>query len=158
MKKYTSLFIVFALMICFAACGKQHDNNTNTQDFNKDVTGIAHDNEGFTYYKLDPGEPDTYVSQRVEELTASAGQITVDDGVNKYVFTMADGVVSKAEYAFKFGDNTTAAQMFDFYEKNGYSAPYSAGRTDGAYLIMAFADQSPYTGLSEDDISAMFGE
>lgn len=157
MKKFISLFVILALAVCFAACGKKEQNKT-PQDFNKDVTGIAHGSEGFTYYKSNPNEPDTYINQKVEELTAASGQITVDDGVNKYVFTMENGAVAKAEYAMKFGDQSTAEQMFDYYEQNGYSAQYSAGRVDGAYLILTFADQSPYTGLSEDDLSAAFGE
>ena len=142
-------------MVCLAACGEKPKT---TLDYNKDVTGIAHDTEGFTFYRSNPNEPDTHISQKVEELTAASGQITVDDSVNKYVFTMENGVVAKAEYALKFGDQSTAEQMFDYYEQNGYSAQYSSGRVDGAYLILTFADQSPYTGLSEDDIFAMFGE
>ena len=143
MKQIIPIIICLSLAVIFAACNAGH---REPEDPNANVTGITHDKEGFTFYTFDPSVPDPSFAFRVEELTAASDQVTVDEGNNKYVYTVENGKVVKAEFALRFGDNKAAKSMYDFYEANGYTEPFSAGRVDGAYLILTFADQSPYVG------------
>ena len=141
MKRWIPVILLALLAAIFAACGS---GSAEPDDPNANVTGITHDKEGFTFYTYDPSEPDTTPSYRVEELTAALDQVVVEDGVNKYVYTVDGETIVKAEYALRFGDAQTALDMMEYYESNGYTEPYCAGRVDGAYLILEFSDPSQF--------------
>lgn len=133
MKKALCLLIVSVVLFCFSSCSK------NT---------VIDDNQTL---------PENY-SNEVFTLQSDENTITVKDGTNYILFTMSDGKVTKARYAYRFGDNKVASEMYSYYEKNGYDPKFSGGELDRIYLIMTYKDQSKYVGMTEDQLKTEYGD
>lgn len=106
-------------------------------------------------------EPDSEYESRVQKvypLQSDDEMIAVEDGRNYILLTMANGRVTKAEYAYKFGTPDFAQEMLDYYEKNGFDPQYTTGRVESAYLILTYAENNKYIGLTEQEIQLFYGE
>ncbi len=106
-------------------------------------------------------EPDSEYESRVQKvypLQSDDEMIAVEDGRNYILLTMANGRVAKAEYAYKFGTPDFAQEMLDYYEENGFDPQYTTGRVESAYLILTYAENNKYIGLTEQEIQLFYGE
>lgn len=133
MKRLLTLLLIPAVLMVFSSCGN-------------DVVVTEPDSE---YESL---------AQKVYPLQSDDEMIAVEDGRNYILLTMANGRVAKAEYAYKFGTPDFAQEMLDYYEKNGYDPQYTTGRVESAYLILTYAENNKYIGLTEQDVQLFYGE